>query len=289
VGFAGLAPTLAALRAGKDVALANKESLVAGGHLVKAAQQASGSRIFAVDSEHAALAQCLEGRGATGVKRLILTASGGPFLGRSRDEVANATPAQATAHPVWDMGAKISVDSATLMNKGLEVIEAHWLFDMPWEGIDVLIHPQSVVHALVEVADGSYIAQLAAADMRLPIQYALTYPSRRAVRFDASPLDLAGLGPLEFLPPDWARFPCFTLALEAGRAGGVKPAVMNAANEVAVNSFLAGELKFGAIAGVIEAALEAAADGDAGTYDDVAAADARARDRARPEVAGRTG
>jgi len=283
-GFAGLAPTLAALSGGKDVALANKESLVAGGKLVREAQRAAGARIFPVDSEHAALAQCLEIYPPGTVKRLILTASGGPFLGKSREEVANATPQQAVAHPVWDMGAKISVDSATLMNKGLEVIEAFWLFDMPWDRIDVLIHPQSVVHSLVEMADGSFLAQLATADMRLPIQYALTYPERRAVRFPVASLELAAIGRLDFARPDRDQFPCFGLALAAGRAGGLKPAVMNAADEVAVEKFLAGQISFGALAEVIEATLADAPDGDIGCYDDVARADRWARQRAE-EVA----
>lgn len=279
-GFAGLAPTLAALNAGKDVALANKESLVAGGKLVREAQRAAGARIFPVDSEHAALAQCLEVSRPEDVRRLILTASGGPFLAKSREEVANATPAQAVAHPVWDMGAKISVDSATLMNKGLEVIEAYWLFDVPWDRIDVLIHPQSVVHSLVEMADGSFVAQLATADMRLPIQYAFTHPERREARFPAAALELAAIGRLDFARPDPARFPCFGLALAAGRAGGLKPAVMNAADEVAVEKFLAGEIPFGALPEVIEATLADAPDGDVDGYDDVAAANEWARRRA---------
>lgn len=290
-GFAGLAPTLAALNAGKDVALANKESLVTGGKLVREAQGATGARLFPVDSEHAALAQCLEICPPGTVKRLILTASGGPFLGKSREEVANATPEQAIAHPVWDMGAKISVDSATLMNKGLEVIEAFWLFGMPWDRIDVLIHPQSVVHSLVEMADGSFLAQLATADMRLPIQYALTYPERRAVRFPSASLELAAIGRLDFARPDRDQFPCFGLALAAGRAGGLKPAVMNAADEVAVQKFLASEISFGALAEVIETTLADAPDGDVDAYEDVARADRWARRRAgevASEIASRT-
>jgi 1-deoxy-D-xylulose-5-phosphate reductoisomerase len=287
-GFAGLAPTLAALEAGKDVALANKESLVAGGTLVRAAQRETGAHVFPVDSEHAALSQCLAGCAPGSVKRLILTASGGPFLGKSREEVANATPKQAVAHPVWDMGAKISVDSATLMNKGLEVIEAHWLFDMPWDRIDVLIHPQSVVHSLVEMVDGSFLAQLATADMRLPIQYALTYPDRREVRFPTTALELAAIGRLDFARPDPEQFPCFGLALAAGRAGGLKPAVLNAADEVAVEKFLASEIPFGALAEVIETTLAAAPDGEITRYEDVAAADEWARRRAA-EVAAAIG
>jgi len=286
VGFAGLKPTLAAVRAGKDVALANKEALVTGGKLVREAQNTGGGRIFPLDSEHAALSQCLEGRPAGGVKRLILTASGGPFWGRSPGDVASATPAEALAHPVWTMGAKITVDSATLMNKGLEVIEAHWLFGMDWDKIDVLIHPQSVVHSLVEMMDGSYLAQLAVADMRLPIQYALTYPERRAVRFGAATLDLAAIGRLDFARPDAAVFPCFALALAAGRAGGLSAAAMSAANEVAVERFLAGEIPFGAIAGVISAALEQVPGGEGADYDEIAAADGLARRRAADAAAG---
>ncbi len=253
--------------------------------MVRAAQRASGTRIFPVDSEHAALNQCLAGCPPGSVERLILTASGGPFLGKSREEVANATPQQAIAHPVWDMGAKISVDSATLMNKGLEVIEAYWLFDMPWDRIDVLIHPQSVVHSLVEMSDGSFLAQLATADMRLPIQYALTYPDRRAVSFPATALELAAIGRLDFARPDPVQFPCFELALAAGRAGGLKPAVLNAADEVAVEKFLASEIPFGALAEVIEATLAEAPDGEIGGYEDVAAADLWARRRAAEAAA----
>ncbi len=284
VGFAGLRPTLAAVRAGKDVALANKEALVAGGHLVRAAQLAGSGRIFPVDSEHAALSQCLEGCRNGDVKRLVLTASGGPFWGKPAAEVAAATPAAALAHPVWNMGPKITIDSATLMNKGLEVIEAHWLFDMPWDRIDVLIHPQSVVHSLVEMVDGSYVAQLAVADMRLPLQYALTYPERRAARFAAEPLELARVGRLEFARPAPEDFPCFGLAVAAGRAGGVRPAVMSAANEVAVERFLAGEIPFGGIAEVIAAVLADAKQTAADTYEDVARADGWARERAADEA-----
>ena len=286
VGAAGIVPTVEAIRAGKDVALANKEALVAGGKLVREAQKIGGGRIFPLDSEHAALSQCLEGRAAGGVKRLILTASGGPFWGRSPGDVASATPAEALAHPVWTMGAKITVDSATLMNKGLEVIEAHWLFGMDWDKIDVLIHPQSVVHSLVEMMDGSYLAQLAVADMRLPIQYALTYPERRAVRFGAATLDLAAIGRLDFARPDAAVFPCFALALAAGRAGGLSAAAMSAANEVAVERFLAGEIPFGAIAGVISAALEQVPGGEGADYEEIAAADGLARRRAADAAAG---
>lgn len=284
-GFAGLRPTLEAIRAGKDVALANKESLVAGGKLVREAQRAAGVRLFPVDSEHAALNQCLEGCSRDGVRRLILTASGGPFLNRTREEVAAATPAQAVAHPVWDMGAKISVDSATLMNKGLEVIEAYWLFDMPYDRLDVLIHPQSVVHSLVEFADGSFLAQLATADMRLPIQYALTYPERQAVGFPAAPLELAAIGRLDFARPDPEQFPCYALAREAGTAGGLHPAALNAADEVAVEKFLGGEIPFGAIAEVIAATLAETPRGDVDAYEDLVEVDRWARQRATEAAA----
>lgn len=287
VGFAGLAPTLAALEAGHDVALANKESLVAGGRLVEAALARRGATLFPLDSEHAALSQCLEGRDPGDVKRLVLTASGGPFWRRSREEAAAATPGEALAHPVWNMGAKISIDSATLMNKGLEVLEAHWLFHMPWEKIDVVIHPQSIVHSLVEMMDGSYLAQLAAADMRLPIQYALTWPRRRTLKVAAKPLDIAAAGTLEFAPLDPGRFPCFELALAAGRAGGVRPAVMSAANEIAVARFLDAGISFGAIAAVIEETLADAPAGAGESFEEVAEADAWARARAR-EIAART-
>lgn len=284
-GFAGLRPTLEAIRAGKDVALANKESLVAGGKLVREAQRKAGVRLFPVDSEHAALSQCLEGCSRDGVRRLILTASGGPFLNRPREEVAAATPEQAVAHPVWDMGAKISVDSATLMNKGLEVIEAYWLFDMPYDRLDVLIHPQSVVHSLVEFADGSFLAQLATADMRLPIQYALTYPERHAVGFPVAPLELAAIGRLDFARPDPQQFPCFALAREAGRAGGLHPAALNAADEVAVEKFLDGDIPFGAIAEVIGATLAETPGGDVETYEDIVEVDRWARRRATEAAA----
>jgi 1-deoxy-D-xylulose-5-phosphate reductoisomerase len=284
-GFAGLRPTLEAIRAGKDVALANKESLVVGGKLVREAQRKADVRLFPVDSEHAALNQCLEGCSRDGVRRLILTASGGPFLNRTREETAAATPEQAVAHPVWDMGAKISVDSATLMNKGLEVIEAYWLFDMPYDRLDVLIHPQSVVHSLVEFADGSFLAQLATADMRLPIQYALTYPERQAVRFPATPLELAAIGRLDFARPDPEQFPCFALAREAGRAGGLHPAALNAADEVAVEKFLAGEIPFGAIAEVIATTLAETPGGDVSAYEDLVEVDRWARRRATEAAA----
>lgn len=286
VGFAGLAPTLAALESGKDVALANKEALVAGGHLVREAQSRGGGRIFPLDSEHAALNQCLNGCSAASVKRLILTASGGPFWRKGREAVARATPAEALAHPVWQMGPKITVDSATLMNKGLEVIEAHWLFDMPWEKIDVLIHPQSVVHSLVEMGDGSYLAQLAAADMRLPIQFALTFPERVPARFETKPLDLAAVGGLEFAPVDVEEFPCFALALAAGRAGAAHATAMNAANEVAVANFLAGKIPLPAIAEVIRATIESLEMNEATTYEEIAAVDGWARWRA-DEIAAR--
>lgn len=284
VGFAGFTPTLAAVRAGKTVALANKESLVAGGELIKREMARSRAVVFPVDSEHAALAQCLEGKPSSEIKRLILTASGGPFRDRPWPEVESVSPEEALAHPVWEMGAKISVDSATLMNKGLEVIEAHWLFDMPFEKIDVVIHPQSVVHSMVEWEDGTYLAQLAPADMRLPLQYALTYPHRRAGGWHATGLQWDRSLRLDFEPLPEGRFPCFGLALTAGKAGGVCPAVLNAANEVAVTSFLEERIRFGAIPEVVADALRDAPGWEGRTYDEIVAADEWGRRRARETV-----
>ena len=257
VGAAGLDSTLAAARAGKHLLLANKESIVMAGPLLLEAVAAGGGALIPVDSEHNAIFQCLPGGrpdlGRSGVRRLILTASGGPFRGRTRAELANITPEQACKHPNWVMGRKISVDSATLMNKGLEVIEAHHLFGAPAEAIDVLVHPQSLVHSLVEYADGSVLAQLGNPDMRTAIAHALAWPER--VDAGVAPLNLAACAPLQFEPPDLATFRCLALAFQALRAGGDAPAVLNAANEVAVEAFLAGALPFLAIADVVEAVL----------------------------------
>jgi 1-deoxy-D-xylulose-5-phosphate reductoisomerase len=250
VGSAGLLPTLEAVEAGKTVGLANKETFVAAGDLVMKAAEKSGARILPVDSEHSAVFQCLEGQDRRALKRIHLTASGGPFVGKSREELGSVTPQEALNHPSWSMGRKISVDSATLMNKGLEVIEAHHLFGMGPEGIEVLVHPQSIVHSMVEFSDGSCIAQLSVPDMRGAIAYALSYPER--LEGVIEPLDLPGLGRLTFERPDFERFPCLSYAYEALAAGGTMPAVLNAANEVAVEGFLAGRVGFGDIPVIIK-------------------------------------
>ncbi len=257
VGAAGLDSTLAAARTGKRLLLANKESIVMAGPLLLAALAEGGGELIPVDSEHNAIFQCLPGGrpplASSGVRRLILTASGGPFRGRSRAELAGVTPEQACKHPNWVMGRKISVDSATLMNKGLEVIEAHHLFGASPDAIDVLVHPQSLVHSLVEYVDGSVLAQLGNPDMRTAIAHALAWPTR--IEAGVSPLDLAASAPLAFEPPDLATFRCLALAFQALRAGGDAPAILNAANEVAVDAFLAGSLPFLGIANLVESVL----------------------------------
>ncbi len=254
-GTAALEAVLAAIDAGKTIALANKEVLVMAGGLVMDRARAKGVTILPVDSEHNAIHQCLHGHPAQHVRRLVLTASGGPFRGRTRESLAAVSPAAALRHPTWQMGPKITIDSATLMNKGLEVIEAHWLFGVPAGQIDVLVHPQSIVHSLVEFTDGSMLAQLGTTDMRLPIQYAFSYPDRWST--PVPPLDLARAGTLEFHPPAWDEFPCLRLAFRALEADRSLPIVLNAANEVAVASFLAGELGFTAIPDVIAATMDA--------------------------------
>lgn len=251
---------LAALEAGKDVALANKESLVTAGPLMMAAAARHGARVLPVDSEHSAIWQCLEGEQPETVRRLLLTASGGPFRSWSAGAMVAITAEQALCHPTWRMGPKVTVDSATLMNKGLEAIEAHWLFNVPLERVDVVIHPESIIHSLVEFIDGSLKAQLGWPDMRLPIQYALAYPHRLPApdsRHSVRPFDLAAIGALHFERPDELRFPCLTLASEAGRRGGTAPAVVVAADEVAVAAFLREEIGFLDIASVVAATLEA--------------------------------
>lgn len=253
VGFAGLVPTLHAIEAGKDIALANKETLVAAGELVMQRVRARGVKLLPIDSEHSAILQCLQGEDTRSVARLILTASGGPFLNVGREEFSRITPEQALRHPTWKMGAKITIDSATLMNKGLEVIEAHWLFGLPPENIDVVIHPQSIIHSMVEFVDGSIKAQMGIPDMKLPIQYALTYPERPASSFRR--LDFAALERMTFFQPDVVKFRCLGLAFEALRSGGTAPAVMNAANEIAVQEFLENRIPFSAIPEMIGAAL----------------------------------
>lgn len=273
VGAAGLRASVAALSSGKRLALANKESLVAGGEVCLAAARRGGGEIVPVDSEHAALAQCLEGRRDDEVTRAILTASGGPF--RERTDLSEVTPSEALAHPTWNMGPKITVDSATMMNKGLEVIEAHFLFGFDYDDIDVLVHPQSIVHALVELADGSMMMQAAPADMRIPIAAALGAPERLGPAW--STLDLASLPPLQFEGVDDSRFPAVALAYEAGRVGGTLAAVLNAANEVAVAAFLAGDLRFTDITRVAERVLEQHEPEGADGLDAVLAADHWAR------------
>lgn len=242
VGVAGLIPTLAAIDAGKRIALANKETLVCAGELVMARAREKGARIIPVDSEHSALFQSLEGNRRSDVKRLILTASGGPFFGKKKEELVGVKRAQALKHPNWSMGAKITIDSATMMNKGLEVIEAMRLYEMPLEKVSVVIHRESIVHSLVEYCDGAVIAQLGAPDMCLPIQYALTWPER--MPGPAQPLDLLTCGALHFAPPDLEAFPCLGLAMQAAKTGGTATAIMNGANEVAVARFLADEIGF---------------------------------------------
>jgi 1-deoxy-D-xylulose-5-phosphate reductoisomerase len=253
VGFAGLPATLWALERGVDLALANKESLVAAGDLAVAAWRRGGGRLLPVDSEHSAAFQLLDGQPRETVDSLVLTASGGPFRGRSRSELADVTSAEALAHPTWSMGPKITVDSATLMNKGLELIEAHFLFELPYERIEVVVHPTSVVHALVRFRDGVSLAHLGYPDMRVPISYALTYPERAGT--PVAPLDLAAGLILEFRAPDLEAFPCLALARAAGEAGDTAPCVLNAANEVAVAAFLEGGLPFLGIADVVERTL----------------------------------
>jgi 1-deoxy-D-xylulose-5-phosphate reductoisomerase len=253
VGSAGLGPTVATLGEGIDLALANKESLVVGGELVTALAEATGAQIVPVDSEHTALHQLLAGQPAGAVDRLTITASGGPFRGRSRDELEDVTVKQALAHPTWAMGGKITIDSATLMNKGLEVMEAHHLFGTPYERIDVVVHPQSLIHGLIQLADGAMLAHLGPADMRIAISYALH--GGESVDLPIAPLDLAAVGELTFEPVDLEAFPCLRLAREAARAGGTAPCVLNAANEIAVHAFLAGRLRFVEIPSVIELTL----------------------------------
>lgn len=287
VGIAGLVPTLAALQAGRRVALANKETLVAAGPLVRAAAQAGGGEILPVDSEHSALWQLLTGRAPAEVVSLTLTASGGPLRDLPVEELARVTPAMALRHPTWQMGAKITVDSATLMNKGLEVIEAHHLFGLPYDRIHVLLHRQSLVHGLVTLVDGSVLAHLGPADMTLPVQLALTHPHRLPT--SAIPLDLAAVGELTFAHPDPARYPCLRLARAAGTMGGTMPAVLSAANEVAVAAFLEGRVPFVGIAEVVERVMSRHQAGPASSVEEILAADAWARAEAAKVVATRQG
>ena len=276
VGSAGLAPTVATLGEGIDLALANKESLVVGGELVTALAEATGANVIPVDSEHSALFQLLRGHAAGTVDRLVLTASGGPFRGMRRDELREVSVESALAHPTWEMGGKITIDSATLMNKGLELIEAHHLFGFRYGQIDVVVHPESIVHALVQLSDGASLAHLGYPDMRVPISYALHYPERAEVPIE--PLDLSGLGKLTFERPDTDTFSCLSLAREAGEEGGTAPCILNAANEVAVNAFLARRLAFLDISRVIEGTLEAAGAQPLHSFDDLYEADTEARE-----------
>jgi len=279
VGAAGLSSTLAAAAAGKRILLANKESLVLAGELLMRQAAAAGAEIIPIDSEHSAIFQCLRSRDASldgaGVRRIILTASGGPFRGRSREQLAQVTPAQAVAHPKWSMGPKISVDSATLMNKGLEVIEAHHLFGVPGERIDVLVHPQSLVHSLVEFVDGSTLAQMGLPDMRTTLAVGLGWPQR--IESGVGGLDLLAQGRLDFEAPDTEAFPCLTLAWQAMAAGGTAPAILNAANEVAVSAFLQGRAAFLAIPALVANALSTLSSESADTLEGLLTADQRAR------------
>lgn len=285
VGSAGLGPTIATLGEGIDLALANKESLVVGGELVMALAEATGARILPVDSEHSALFQLINAEERPGtVDRLVLTASGGPFRGRTRAELRDVTREEALAHPTWDMGGKITIDSATLMNKGLELIEAHHLFGVPYDRIDVIVHPQSIVHSLIHLNDGASLAHLGYPDMRVPISYALHWPER--VDVPVRQLDLAALGQLTFERPDEEAFPCLRLAREAAVAGGTAPCVLNAANEIAVHAFLAGELSFLGIPEVIERTLAELPPEPVSHFADLYRADAEARERARAIAAG---
>ncbi len=288
VGAVGFVPTLRALEAGKRVALANKETLVIAGELMTRAAQQSGAELLPVDSEHNALHQCLRGERREEVRRLVLTASGGPFRTKTLGAMAEATVEEAMRHPTWEMGSKITIDSATLMNKGLEVIEARWLFDITPGQVDVLVHPQSVVHSMVELTDGSVIAQLGVTDMRHAIQYALTYPERHACR-TLPPLDLTKLSALHFEAPDLERFPCVGLAYRALRAGGTLPAAMNAANEVAVQAFLERRLRLTDIPRVIERVMDAHETRPVSGLGAVLEADRGARARAAEEVASAAG
>ena len=285
VGAVGLVPTYRALEAGKDVALANKETLVMAGELMVAQARARGARILPIDSEHCALHQCLDGRRPEEVRRLVLTASGGPFRTRPRESFGEVTPAEALQHPTWNMGRKITIDSATLMNKGLEVIEARWLFGVPPDRIEVLVHPQSVVHSMVEFVDGTVLAQLGVTDMRLPIQYALSYPEKWPAAIPG--LDFGRGLRLDFEVPDHDRFPCLSLAYRALAAGGALPAVLNAANEEAVSAFLDRRVGFPAIPEAIREVMEDHGPRLVRELDDILVADAWARERTRQALSRR--
>jgi len=278
VGSAGLGPTVAALGEGIDLALANKESLVVGGELVTQLSEATGAQVIPVDSEHSAIHQLLAGEEAGTVDKVVLTASGGPFRGRGAAELRDVTVEQALAHPTWAMGGKITIDSATLMNKGLELIEAHHLFGTPYERLDVVVHPQSIVHSMVQLCDGATLAHLGYPDMRVPISYGLHYPERSEVPLRA--LDLADVGTLTFERPDEETFACLKLARQVGKAGGTAPCILNAANEVAVHAFLTGRLRFLEIAEVIAHTLDRVESGQIHAFETLYRADRAARDAA---------
>jgi len=282
VGIAGLAPTLAAIEQGRMVALANKEALVCAGPLMLSAIEKSGAKILPVDSEHNAIFQILENHNRDQVKKIIITASGGPFREKSKAEIYNATPEEALKHPNWSMGAKITIDSATLMNKGLELIEAHYLFAMPPEQIEILIHPQSIIHSMVEYVDGSVLAQLGPPDMTVPISYCLGYPNR--IVTEAKPLNFAEIKDLSFERPDFNRFPALNFTRAALRAGGTMPTIMNAANEIAVAAFLASKIPFGRITEIIDAAMQQVENTRITTMADLFAADAAARQKAEEMI-----
>lgn len=289
VGAAGLLPNLAAARAGKRVMLANKESLVMSGHLFMEAVSSAGAELLPIDSEHNAIFQCMpadfeRGLNSVGVSKILLTASGGPFRTMPLDRLSSVTPDEAVAHPNWVMGRKISVDSATMMNKGLEVIEACWLFDTSPESIEVVVHPQSVVHSMVQYVDGSVLAQLGNPDMRTPIAYSLAWPER--IDAGVETLDMFEIGRLDFEPPDYDRFPCLRLARDAVNAGGTAPAILNAANEIAVEAFLNGEIGFMQIPELVEAALSEVDTRVADSLDTILEADAAARQSVRLKIAG---
>jgi 1-deoxy-D-xylulose-5-phosphate reductoisomerase len=278
-GKAGLGPTLSAIRAGKAVALANKEVLVAAGEIVMAEASAHGVEIMPIDSEHSAIWQCLGGEENRSIARIILTASGGPFRSKTPEQLAAVTPEEALDHPTWQMGTKVTIDSSTLMNKGMEVIEARWLFGVSYSQIEVVIHPQSVIHSLVEFVDGSVKGQLSLPDMRLPIQYALSYPERWNGGFQSG-VDFTKVGPLGFEPVDLDRFPCLRLAMEAGRKGGTYPAVLSAADEMAVQLFLEGKISFTGIADLVAGTLDRHSGIARPSLDDIVAADSWARKEA---------
>jgi 1-deoxy-D-xylulose-5-phosphate reductoisomerase len=283
VGSAGLLPTVAAIEGGKRIALANKETLVVAGEYITTLTRKHGVDLLPIDSEHSAILQCITGEAEHAVSRIILTASGGPFRGWKTEQLNDVTPLQALQHPNWSMGNKITIDSATLMNKGLEVIEAHWLFGKPASDISVIVHPQSIIHSMVEFSDGSVKAQLGLPDMKLPILYALTFPDRIATTHER--LDLSAIGSLTFEPPDTEAFPCLRLAYEALERGGTAPAILNAANEIAVAAFLAGTLNFPAIPEVIEECLGTLPIDSAERLEDILEADTRARETAARIIA----